>query len=109
MVAGCLQKHLFLLEDRDGTPRTLRYLRTKDGKEVDFVLVEENRPTLMIEVKASDRELAPGLVFFRDRYAIPAVQLVGDLRVESEAKGLAILRALDWLRQLERPARKQVS
>ena len=105
LVAGCLQKHLFLLEDRDGIPRTLRYLRTKDGKEVDFVLVEEKRPTLMIEVKASDRELAPGLVFFHDRYAIPGVQLVGDLRVESEHKGLAILRALDWLKQLERPTR----
>jgi len=32
-----------------------------------------------------------------DRNAIPGVQLVGDLRVESESKGLAILRALDWL------------
>jgi hypothetical protein len=63
------------------------------------------RPTLMIEVKTSDRELAPGLVFFHDRYAIPGVQLVGDLRVESEHKGLAILRALDWLKQLERPTR----
>lgn len=105
MVAGCLQKHLFLLEDRDGILRTLRYLRTKDGKEVDFVLVEEKRPTLMIEVKTSDRELAPGLAYFHDRYAIPGVQLVSDLRVESESKGLAILRALDWLKQLERPTR----
>ena len=106
MVAGCLQKHLFLLEDRDGIPRTLRYLRTKDGKEVDLLLVEAKRPTLMIEVKVSDRELAPGLAFFHDRYEIPGVQLVGDLRVESEHKGLAILRALDWLKQLERPTRR---
>jgi hypothetical protein len=105
MVAGCLQKHLFLLEDRDGIPRSLCTLRTKDGKEVDFVMVEKGRPTLMIEVKTSDRELAPGLVFFHDRYAIPGVQLVGDLRVESESKGLAILRAFDWLEQLERPTR----
>jgi hypothetical protein len=59
----------------------------------------------MIEVKASDRDLAPGLQFFHDRYAIPGVQLVGDLRVESQSKGLAILRALDWLKQLERPIR----
>ena len=56
----------------------------------------------MIEVKTSDRELAPGLVFFHDHYSIPGVQLVGDLRVESETKGLAILRALDWLEQLQR-------
>ena len=106
MVAGCLQKHLMLLEDRDGIARHLRYLRTKDGKEVDFVLVEETRPTLMIEVKTSDRGLSPGLAFFHDRYAIPGVQLVGDLRVESEAKGIAVLRAMDWLKALERPTGK---
>jgi len=40
-----------------------------------------------------------------DRYAIPGVQLVGDLRVESEAKGVAILRAMDWLKELERPTK----
>jgi hypothetical protein len=80
-------------------------LRTKDGKEVDFVLVQEKRPTLMIEVKVSDRELAPALVYFHDRYAIPGVQLMGDLRVESESKGLSTLRALDWLKQPERPSR----
>jgi hypothetical protein len=81
------------------------HLRTKDGKEVGFVLVQEKRPTLMIEVKVSDRELAPALAYFHDRYAIPGVQLVGDLRVESESKGLATLRVLDWLKQLERPTR----
>ena len=59
----------------------------------------------MIEVKTSDRELAPGLVFFHDHYSIPGVQLVGDLLVQSENKGLAILRGLDWLEQLERPTR----
>jgi len=105
MVAGCLQKHLLLLEDRDGISRPLRYLRTKDGKEVDFVMTEESRPTLMIEVKTLERDLSPGLVFFHDRYTIPGVQLVGDLRVENEMKGLAVLRALDWLKQLERPTR----
>jgi predicted AAA+ superfamily ATPase len=80
MVAGCLQKHLVLLEDRDGLARHLRYLRTKDGKKVDFVLVEEARPSLMIEVKSSDRNLSPGLKFSHDR-------------------------ALDWLKQLDRPVR----
>jgi uncharacterized protein len=104
MVAVCLQKHLMLLEDRDGLARHLRYLRTKDGKEVDFVLVQEDRPLLMIEVKASDRDLSPGLTFFHDRYAISGVQLVGDLRVESESGGLAVLRAMDWLKRLDAPS-----
>ena len=79
----CLQKSLFYLEDRDGKRRSLNYLRTKEGKEVDFVTVESGRPVLMVEVKASDRSLSAGLHYFHDRYGVPGVQLVGDLRVEN--------------------------
>jgi hypothetical protein len=35
------------------------------------VSVEKGRPTLMIEVKASDRALSPGMHYFHDRYGIP--------------------------------------
>lgn len=101
LVAMCLQKRLFYLEDRDGKPRSLHYLRTKEGREVDFVTVESGRPLLMVEVKASDRTLTPGLCYFRDRYGIPGVQLVGDLRVETEHNGLSVRQAFPWLQALE--------
>ena len=42
LVAVCLQKSLFYVEDRDGKRRSLDYLRTKEGKEVDFVTVERD-------------------------------------------------------------------
>ena len=32
------------MEDRDDIARRLRYLRTRDGKEVDFLIVEEHQP-----------------------------------------------------------------
>jgi len=101
LVAMCLQKSLFYLEDRDGRPRALHYLRTKEGKEVDFVTVESGRPLLMVEVKATDRTLTTGLHYFRERYGIPGVQLVGDLRVETEHKGLSVRQAFPWLQALE--------
>ncbi len=101
LVAMCLQKRLFHLEDRDGKPRSLHYLRTKEGKEVDFVTVENGQPLLMVEAKASDRTLTPGLRHFRDRYGIPGVQLVGDLRVETEHNGLSVRQAFPWLQALE--------
>jgi len=81
--------------------RSLCYLRTKEGIEVDFVTVEDERPVLMVEVKATDRVLSPGLRYFHDRYHLPGVQLVGHLRLETEHKGLAVRRALDWLAALE--------
>jgi len=97
LVALSLHKQMCLLEDRDGVVRSLCYLRTKEGKEVDFVTVEDGRPALMVEVKATERALSPGLHYFHDRYKLPGVQLVGDLRLETEHKGLSVRRALPWL------------
>ncbi len=51
------------------------------------------------QAKAIERDLDKKMVL------LSGPQLVGDLRVESESKGLAILRAFDWLEQLERPTR----
>jgi len=101
LVAVCLQKRLSFLEDGDGTARTLHYLRTKDGREVDFVTVEGGKPALMVEVKASDGALTAGLGFFNERYGLPGVQLVGDLRLETDRGTLAVRRALPWLSALE--------
>ena len=99
LVAVSLLKDLFLMEDRDGISRSLEFFRTKEGKEVDFVLVREGKPQTMIEVNYSDRDLSPNLRYFNGKYGIPGIQLVGDLRLEYEAgPGLSVRRALDWLR-----------
>ena len=95
-VALSLAAALANAEDRDGIPRSLRYLRTKEHKEVDFVLTAEDNPLLMVEVKRSDRALSPALVYFHARYGIPAVQLVGELRQELYGE-IPIVRAQDWL------------
>jgi predicted AAA+ superfamily ATPase len=101
LVALCLFKRQRRLEDMDGRGRALCYLRTKDGRESDFVLVEEEVPRLIVEVKSSDRELAPGLRYFHDRYGIKGVQLVADLRQEYDSGGLSVRRAFEWLSSLE--------
>ena len=100
LVALSLYRQSCLEEESDGIPRALRYLRTKEGREVDFVLTKDDEPVLMVEVKAQDRDLAPGLKYFGDRYAIPGVQLVADLRLEFDVGGYPIRRLLDWLEGL---------
>lgn len=96
-VALSLHRELCLREDRDGRKRQLRYLRTKEGQEVDFVLTEEDEPTLMVEVKSADRAVSAGLSYFAERYGIPGIQLVADLRAENEAGPIPVRRAMDWL------------
>jgi len=82
-------------------PRSVRFLRTKEGREVDFVLAEGETPRLMIEVKYGDREVSPHLVYFRERYPMEALQLVADLRLEYDSRGVSVRRAETWLSNLE--------
>jgi predicted AAA+ superfamily ATPase len=100
LVAISLYRELELWEDGDGRSRSLRYLRTKEGLEVDFVLTEEEKMILIMEARYGDRNIAHGLQYFNDRYGVPGVQLVADLRAEDLSGSIALRRAMDWL---ERP------
>lgn len=54
----------------------------------------------MVEVKTSDRHPTPSLAYFRDRYGIPAVQLVGSLRQEIHGD-IPVVRAQEWLQRAD--------
>lgn len=55
----------------------LHYLRDKEGREVDFVLVAEGRPVALVECKLSDAGLSPSLLYYQERLDVPvAVQVV---------------------------------
>jgi len=97
LTAVSILRELYLKEDMDGKHRSLRYLRTKEGKEVDFLITEENAEKLMVEVKHSERKLSKNLEYFYDRYNYPGIQLVADLRLERDLGMLKIRRAMDWL------------
>ncbi len=49
----------------------LMYVRTKDGREVDFVITEKNKPYILIECKKSDKSLAANLRYFKERIQVP--------------------------------------
>lgn len=76
---------------------SLDYLRTKDGRKVDFVLITAGNPILQIEFKVADRSISPDLRYFHEHYGIPAVQLVGDQHIENESGPIKLRRLLDWL------------
>ena len=56
----------------------LRYVRTKDKREVDFVITEKNQPCLLIESKKTDKMLAPDLKYFKERIRAPLAMQVVD-------------------------------
>ena len=58
----------------------LHYLRTKSGKEVDFLVTKETKPWCLVEAKCSERTLSPSLVDFQVQLgATHALQVVLDL------------------------------
>jgi hypothetical protein len=47
---------------------SLHYLRTKEGKEVDFVVTLNQKVWCLIECKLSEtRTISPGLAYFKDK------------------------------------------
>lgn len=100
-VAMCLLKHVQYLHDAKGTEISLHYIRTKDGKEVDFALAQKGLLTHFIEVKLSASAIDKNLKYFKERYSqVNAVQLVHNSRYDKEINNIKIVRAGDWLAQL---------
>lgn len=100
LVALCLLKHVYALVDYKGRPYCLNYLRTKDGAEVDFCLVNGDQPELMIEAKLSDPKPGRALINFNRRYQIPGMQVVLNIKREKKEKGIEIREALVYLSSL---------
>jgi predicted AAA+ superfamily ATPase len=62
---------------------SLHYIRTKDGREVDFLITEDGDPWVLIEVKASNTSLSPQLKYFQNILSAPhALQVVLNLPYE---------------------------
>ena len=96
--AVCLLKHVQYLQDTAGEDISFQYIRTRDGREVNFVLCKEDRITTLIEVKLAENRPSPPLSYFQGRMPnVAAFQLVQNLRQEESAKGVSIVAAGRWL------------
>ncbi len=100
MVALCLLKHVHARVDLEGKPASLHYIRTKDGAEVDFCLVLDNTPELLIEAKRSEARPARALINFSRRYDIPATQLVLHLKRERMDSNVRVCQGMKYLESL---------
>ncbi len=61
----------------------LRYLRDKQKREVDFLVVKDRKPWFLVEVKLSDPSLSPSLAYFQSQTkAVHAFQVVVNLPYE---------------------------
>ncbi|MEW6663796.1 MAG: ATP-binding protein [Thermodesulfobacteriota bacterium] len=67
LVAASLLKRLHFLEDRDGYRYELRYIRDKEGREVDFAVLKEGEVEELVEAKYSDDGISKSLLYYAER------------------------------------------
>jgi len=103
IVANALLKELDFISDMTGSKTSLHYLRTKDGKELDFLICVDEKPTHMIEVKVSDSDPAKSFQhFFQFLPQTKQVQLVKSLaREKTYPSGLEIRSLVNWLSKVD--------
>lgn len=97
LVASHLLKRLHLIEDRDGYRCELRYLRDKDGREVDFVILQEGVVKELIEVKHGDDAISPALRYYAARLQPErATQIVAQLDHPWDRDGIHVTSPLHY-------------
>jgi predicted AAA+ superfamily ATPase len=102
MVAGHLLKWCHFIEDTEGIDMELRYFRDIEGKEVDFVVLKDRKPSLFIECKWNDSVIAPPLRYLKRKFRdCRSIQLLWKTeRHFVSAEGIEVMPALKFLREL---------
>ena len=99
LIACALLKEIHYLEDCYGEESQLYFLRTKNGKEIDFFITKDDAPLLMLEVKWADSKLSSSFPTFARYFPnIKKIQLVKELnREKTHPDGSEIRLAHTWL------------
>lgn len=101
-MAVSLLKHIQFLQDTKGSGINLGFIKTKDGKEVDFAITDGDTIKSMIEVKLSDTNASRHLFFFKGRHRnAEYIQIVKNARHDTETDGVKIRKAAQWLAELD--------
>lgn len=97
LVATTLLKRLHFLEDYHGYECELRYIRDKDGREVDFVTVINGKICDLIEVKSSDKNITSSLKYYATRLQPKnTVQIVGNLRNSYSKDNILVVNPIEY-------------
>ena len=68
----------------------LRFLRDTDKREIDFVVLKNNKPLFAIECKAGEK-ISPHVFYFKERTKIPAFYQVHLRKADYESEGVRVL------------------
>jgi predicted AAA+ superfamily ATPase len=100
LVGSQLLKRIHFLEDRDGYRYELRYIRDKEGREVDFVILKEGIIEELIEVKFSDDKISKHLKYYAEKLnPRKATQIVANLKHPYSSGRINVVDPIIYFRQ----------
>ena len=76
MIASHLLKYVHFIRDYFGITCTLNYIRTRDKKELDFLISIKNKPWFGVECKLSNQNISQQLHYFKKTLNIPTLYQV---------------------------------
>jgi hypothetical protein len=102
LTACALVKEIEFMTDCFGEEFDLSYVKTKDGKEIDFLVSRGGSPHLLLEVKWADNRPSGNFSSFEKYFpGIQQTQIVKELdREKTYPSGLEIRQAERWLTTL---------
>ncbi len=81
LVATHLIKRNHFLEDSTGDRFELRYIRDKEGREIDFVVLHDDQVEMLVETKLSDQIIHRPLQYYSEKLKPKkALQIVANLK-----------------------------
>lgn len=104
-VACQLLKYCHFVENTEGLPMELRYIRDTDKREVDFVVMRASKPIFAVECKLKGSEIPQSLPYFSERLKIPMFYLVhfGEKHYEHASLPIKVIPFERFVAKLELP------
>lgn len=102
LVASHLLKWVHWQQDAYGRELELRYFRDVDGREVDFVVLENRKPISFVETKWKDTEVSSGLRYLVQRFPKVEAWQISALGSKNAitSEGIRLCPAYDFLSKL---------
>ena len=97
LVACHFLKRLHFLQDSEGERCELRYIRDKEKREVDFVIIRDHKVEELIEVKFSDCSVSTSLLHYAQVFKPRrAIRIVANLDRSFARCGVEVMSVLDY-------------
>ena len=102
-IASHLLKYCHYVEDTEGFKMDLKFLRDTDKREVDFLVLKDEKPIFAVECKTGEKTINPALFYFLERTHIPKFYQVHSGEKDYEKNGVRVLPVHKFISSLGLP------